>query len=449
MSQLTWITIHDPSAAPTTPGVYRYMSGRRVLYIGKSVNLRARLKSHASMAKYDPQESAIQAQHDHLDYIVTATDFLALILEAKLIQQYLPPYNRALRDDKSYLYITINLSDTFPKPRLTRARDLQTKYKILNTKYKLFGPFPSSKLAEETLRTIRRLIPFCQQKSITARSCFYSHLGLCHPCPSGITKLEGDKKQLAKRLYRRQIFQIIQILEGKIEPVVTDLNKELKALNHPDTYESALALRDKIARFEHAIKTHSFTNDQIVSYSSSEKDLSDLTQTLSNFYHLGSLSLSRIECYDASTFQLSHSVVTMVVAENGQINPGQYRRFRIKRPRTMSDFDMLEEALMRRLKNKTWGKPDLIVIDGGRPQLHKLQPLLDKLESPPLMVGLAKHPDKIILLRGRSLKGSNHITINLSVDSKALHLLQRLRDEAHRTANNYRKILENKQKKLQ
>ena len=117
---------------------------------------------------------------------------------------------------------------------------------------------------------------------------------------------------------------------------------------------------------------------------------------------------------------------------------------------------MLEEAPRRRLKHNNWPRPDLLVIDGGRPQLRRLQPLLDQLDSPPRIIGLAKHPDKIILpnlpaqagLQGQALKGSNYLTIPLPPDSPALHLLQRLRDESHRFANNYRKLLEKKSKNL-
>ena len=132
---------------------------------------------------------------------------------------------------------------------------------------------------------------------------------------------------------------------------------------------------------------------------------------------------------------------------DGLLDNGQYRRFKIKNPRAVSDFDRLDEAITRRLKNTTWDKPDLIVIDGGIPQLRRLQRIFDKQSEPPLYIGLAKHPDRLIL-PGDSRKASKWIIIKLATDYPALLLLEQLRDEAHRFANAYRKILEKKRTAL-
>jgi len=421
MTSILWQSITDPQEAPTTPGVYMYQRGNKVIYIGKSINLRARLKSHAHNARHDQHERLIQAKSTKICYTLTDSDFLATLLEAKLIRQRLPKYNRILRDNKSYLYIVINLHDDFPKPALLRARDLPT----LSDKHHVFGPFASRKIAEDILRTIRSLIPFCQQKNLGKRPCFYHKIGLCDPCPSLAQKDPGLTKK-----YRRQIKQIIRILSGNLTPVVTDLRLQLKNAASKQNYELALNLRDRLYRFESSLYSRSFTD--YFSYSTADSSLTELAKLLSP-HAKTKLALHRIEAYDASTFQLSNSVVSMVVTINGQLDKSQYRRFKMKNPRNRSDFEMLYEALARRLKNKTWNTPNLIVIDGGRPQLHKLQPLLDQLEHPPFMLGLAKHPDKIVLYPDT--------TINLPPDSLALHLLQRLRDEAHRFANSYRKLL--------
>src|SRR3989339_296815 len=135
-----WTTIHEPQSTPTPPGVYKYMKKRTPLYIGKSNNLRARLKSHLQNAKLDAKEKAIWDNADHIEYTVVDSDFLALILEAQLIKNYQPLYN------------VINLGDIFPKPHLVRGRDLVETKKIQN-----FGPFPSSETAELVLKAIRRL----------------------------------------------------------------------------------------------------------------------------------------------------------------------------------------------------------------------------------------------------------------------------------------------------
>jgi excinuclease ABC subunit C len=437
MTKLIWHTITAPKDAPTTPGVYMYLQGREIIYIGKSVNLRARLRSHAQSARLDAHERLIQDNQSQIKYTLADSDFLATLLEAQLIQKHLPRYNRILRDNKSYLYIVIDMADDFPKPRLIRHRDLFTlrparhasrgdagRVRQFNKKHlKAFGPFATRKVAEDILRTIRRLIPFCQQKRVGSRACFYHKLGLCNPCPSKTNK----DPNLAKK-YRAQIRQLTRVLSGNLTPVLKELQKQLQTASQEQDFETALNLRNRLTRFQDSLSHHSFHDGRITTYSSTGQAIQELSSLLSVD------SLARIECYDASTFQLKHSVVSLVVTTNGQLDKSQYRRFKIKNPRARSDFAMLKEALSRRLANRRWKFPNLIVIDGGLPQLRVLQPLLDQLDTPPVMIGLAKRPDRLRLLPDT--------TLTLPTNSPALHLLQLLRNESHRFANQYRKILE-------
>lgn len=458
MIKLTWQTITDFHDAPTTCGVYQYWTGDTLLYIGKAVNLRFRLASHAQNAKLDAKEAAIVAG-DRIKYTLCDTEFKALMLESELIRKYKPPHNRIWKDDKSYLYIVIDLADPFPRPYFARAHDLQptansvqqtAKEKTVSRKpqaVRLFGPFPSAKIAEEVLRAIRRLVPFCMTKRLGKRACFYAHLGLCIPCPSNIQKLTNPDRDVQKRQYRSQIRQIIKILEGNITPVIKDLTLQLKRASAAEDFETALALRTKIERFERFITSHSFS-DRHFAYNNSPEKLLALQAVLSPYLEVS--PLSRIECYDASNSAIHDSVVSMTVMTDGLLDKGQYRRFKIKNPHARSDFDRLDEALTRRLlpaqagKNQTWPKPDLIMIDGGVPQLRRLQRVFDRLPNPPLYLGLAKHPDRLIVPILAKASDRNFEIIKLSSDHPGLHLLQELRDEAHRFANSYRKLLEKK-----
>lgn len=450
---MTWQKIHDFHDAPGTCGVYQYWSGDNLLYIGKAINLKARLSSHAQNAKLDAKEAAIVAG-DTIKYTLCDTEFKALMLESELIRTHKPPHNRAWKDDKSYLYIIVDMADHFPRPHFARAHDLprvdqNTRVEAgLNPKSKIFGPFPNSKIAEEVLRAIRRLIPFCMAKRVTSHPCFYSRIGLCSPCPANIQKLSPHSKNLESRRYRNQIRQVIKILEGNVEPVIKDLTIKMKAFSAKQDFESALTIRRAIERFTRFISTHSFT-DRHFSYNNSSEKLESL-QSILKSYFLNLTSLSRIECYDASNSAMYDSTVSMTVMTDGLLDNGQYRRFKIKNPRAVSDFDRLDEAMTRRLKHTTWSRPDLIVIDGGVPQLRRLQRIFDKLETPPSYLGLAKHPDRLVIpsLQGQALKGSEWITVKLSSDHPGLQLLEQLRDEAHRFANSYRKILESKRNKL-
>lgn len=445
MSQLDWITISDIKNAPGTCGVYEYWTGDTLLYIGKAINIKARLSSHLQNAKLDSKEAAIVAGKT-IRYTLCDTEFKALLLESELIRKYRPPHNRIWKDDKSYLYIVIDLADPYPRPHFARAHEL-TDVKT-NKKLRIFGPFPSNKIAEEVLRAIRRLIPFCIARKVGKFPCFYSRIGLCNPCPSNIQKMEKGTLETQKRLYRSQIRQVIKILEGNIEPVIKDLTAKMKSASSKQEFEQAISIRTKIERFEHFITTHSFA-DHHFSYNNSAEKLVALQLLLAPY--IGDHRLNRIECYDASNSAMFDSVVSLVVMKDGLLNKGEYRRFKIKNPRARSDFDRLDEAMIRRLKNKSWSRPDLIVIDGGVPQLRRLQRIFDKFilsgaEGPPHYLGLAKHPDRLIVasLQGQALKGSNWITIKTPSDNLGLELLKQLRDEAHRFANSYRKILEKK-----
>lgn len=449
MSQITWQTIKDFHDAPTTCGVYQYWKNGDLLYIGKAINLKARLSSHAQNAKLDVKEAAI-VTGDTIKYTLCDTEFKALMLESKLIRTLKPPHNRSWKDDKSYLYIVLDLVDPFPRPKFARAHDLITSLESLPTNQKVFGPFPSANIAEEVLRAIRRLIPFCMSKRVTSRPCFYSRIGLCNPCPSGNYK----GRNLVKKQYRGHIKQVIKILEGNVDPVIKDLTLEMKKFSANEDFESALKIRTSIERFTRFITTHSFT-DRHFSYNNAAKKIDSLRSVLSAY--LGDQPLDRIECYDASNSSIYDSVVSMTVMTNGLLDNGQYRRFRIKNPLARSDFDRLDEALVRRLKNKGWEKPDLIVIDGGVPQLRRLQKIFDKESYPPRYLGLAKHPDRLVipsamalnfLISGSQPAAPDFLTIKLPPDHPGLQLLQQLRDEAHRYANAYRKILEKKRTRI-
>jgi excinuclease ABC subunit C len=439
MSSL-WSTIKDFHNAPGTCGVYQYWQKDELLYIGKAINLKARLSSHAQNAKLDAKEAAIVAG-DTIRYTLCDTEFKALLLESELIRKYRPPHNRVWKDDKSYLYIIIDLADPFPRPHFARAHDLDDTNS--NQKLRIFGPFPNSKVAEEVLRAIRRLIPFCMAKKVGKHACFYSRIGLCSPCPS-IIRSTAEKSR-----YRSQIRQVIKILEGDIDPVIKNLTMQMKEASQKQDFEKALELRTKIERFERFISAHSFT-DRHFSYNNASEKLTELENVLVAYYKEHPRNIHRIECYDASNSGMQDATVSLVVMTDGLLDNGQYRRFKIKNPHAVSDFDRLDEAMTRRLKNTSWPKPDLIVIDGGVPQLRRLQRIFDKQSEPPFYLGLAKHPDRLILpdLQGPTPKGSNWITIKLTSDHPGLQLLEQLRDEAHRFANAYRKILEKKRTKL-
>lgn len=416
------------TSLPPSTGVYLFKKNNEILYIGKAVSLKARLLSHFENAKLDPKESLIIKNSDSIQYYLTDSEFKALLLESSLIQKYHPKYNLRWKDDKSYLYIKITLKDEFPKVfPVRRENDEKSLY---------FGPFPSQKAVDEILGMIRKLFPFCRQKKITKRACFYSKIGLCNPCPNEISKIFAkEKKNKLKRLYRYNIRQLIRILRGDIELVLKDSYKLLKALTKNQQYEEALSLRDRIQRFEQLIYQAQFSFDISIHFNRSSEAIDKLVDTLKVYFNKLQ-SLHRIECYDVSNLFQKDATASMVVFTDGLPDKSQYKRFKIKSKMPRSDFAMLEEVFIRRFK-QNWEKPDLIVVDGGTPQVLTVKKVLNTRSIP--LLGIAKHPDRLIIDSASKLT-----TLRPPTSDLGFNLIRAIRDEAHRFARKYHLLLRNR-----
>ena len=435
----------------STTGVYVYKQGDTPIYIGKAVNLKARLLSHEQNALQDAKEAKIVTTADSIDLIYTDSEFLALVLEARLISTIKPKYNVRWRDDKSHLYIKITMKDEYPKIFMSRREN--------DGKSRYFGPFDSMHSVESLLKHIRRIIPFCTQKIVHRGACFYHKIGLCNPCPNIIDHEAEPSKTLQKKKYRSQMRTIIRILEGKTDLVFRSLRKEIRDLTKREQYENALKLRDALRQLELLIMLGSFVDGNIHSFNRSEQSLTAL-QTILKPYFPNIASLHRIECFDNSTLSFQHSTASMIVFTDGMVDKKEYRRFKMK-TQPNNDFDMMKEILERRSKNTRWDKPDLIVIDGGKPQVRAVKEVLNakylmqsnskKLDlstqnlafcTVPI-IGLAKNPDRIVV-------GVDGLpTIRPQRHDLGYRLLQHMRDEAHRFAKKYHTYLRNHNKMVQ
>ncbi len=410
---------------PNTTGVYLFKKARAVLYIGKSVNIRARVKTHIENAKLDQKEGLIVNGSDHVETIVTDSEFKALILESKLIQKYHPPYNVVWRDDKSYLYIKITVSDAYPKVYLSRREtDGRSLY---------FGPFSSVRATTRLLHEIRKIVPFCTQKGLKGPPCFYSKIGLCNPCPNIIVSIsEGRLKTLQTRIYRNNIRRLIKLLNGDTDRVITVLTSEIKKCIRDKNYEEAILWRNKILRLEQLVYRHSFDYESL-QYNQSEQSLHELRRILQPYFP-GINSLTRIECYDISNLMQRLATASMVVLNDGLISRSDYRRFKIKNPKLHSDFDMLNDVLTRRFHLK-WPMPNLIVVDGGKPQVRTSLNVLNELKISIPVIGIAKRPDRIVI------GNTSLVTVKPDYRNLGFNLIRLIRDESHRFARKYHLLL--------
>lgn len=427
----------DTDNLPSTNGVYLFKNKDRVLYVGKSINIKVRVKSHIKNAVLDQKEALIIQQSDHVEHIITDSEFNALLLESQLINKYQPKYNLILKDDKTPLYIKITIKDKYPKVFVVRRED--------DHKSIYFGPFSSRKNTEIILRHIRKIIPFCTDKNINKKPCFYSKVNLCNPCPNIIEKFKENK--ILTNQYRKNIRLLIKLLQGQTDAVKKQWQKELSVLNINKEYEKAIIIRDRLIMLER-LTTSRFQNDITENKTSKSmrvnESLYDLLKILV-VYFPKIKSLHRIECYDISTWMQNTTTASLVVMTDGYVDKKEYRRFKINNQKLQSDFERLQEVMRRRL-NQNWQKPDLFVIDGGRPQIEAIKLVLDEFQLSIPLIGIAKQPDRIVI--GEKSKTQSGLmsfpTLFFRSDRSGFNLIRQLRDEAHRFAKKYHLLLRNK-----
>lgn len=203
----------------------------KIIYVGKAVNLRNRVRQYFRKNKKTKRIENMVSLVDYFEYIVCDNESEALILECNLIKKNMPKFNVLLKDDKTYPYIKINVKADYPDLYITR--------RILNDGAKYFGPYASAGSAKEMIELIksRYKIRQCRNFKYKDRPCLNYHIKKClAPCMGYVSKEE----------YRKQIDEIISLLEGKTDVVRKELEKEMLEASRNLEYEKAKELRDKI-----------------------------------------------------------------------------------------------------------------------------------------------------------------------------------------------------------
>jgi len=228
---------------PTNPGVYLFKNEQEnVLYVGKAANLSNRVRSYFMEHKNLPSKiQRLMSKISDIEFIVTNSEQEALILECSLIKKYRPRYNVRLKDDKTFPYLKINITEDWPGVYVTR------RFQKDGARY--FGPFTSAGSVRKTLRLIKKIFPFRScTKTITGRDkkpCLEYHIHRClGPCIGAVTREE----------YHEMINQVIQFLEGKQELVLRQLNQKMMEASHRFQFEKAALLRDQIKAIEKVIE---------------------------------------------------------------------------------------------------------------------------------------------------------------------------------------------------
>lgn len=526
---------------PTNPGVYLMKNEQaKIIYVGKAINLKNRVKSYFQSSKnHSPKVKSMVEKICDFEYIITANEIEALILECNLIKKYRPKYNISLRDDKTYPYIKVTLNEDYPTVSITR--------KILKDGAKYFGPYTSAGAVHEVLNLLKKLfqIRSCRQMN-TKRPCLEFHIKRClAPCTGRVAKSE----------YREMIKSLCLFLEGRNEVVLKELTSRMQIAAENFQFELAAKLRDQVLAIEKISAKQNIIigssdqdiiglarkadeaciqiffirsgkmigrdhfllngtedetdsallnafleqyynkatfipkeillpveieNEEILSAWLSQKkngkvsfglpqrgvkkemvlmandnavvvleeqmikNSAGLEQTVGAMKDLGRYlrmekELKRIECFDISHIQGSETVASMVVFSNGAPDKQEYRRYKLKSVEGKpDDFKSMQEVVGRRYRQSDGIMPDLIIIDGGKGQLNSALEIIRALGHYQIpVVGLAKQFEYVFL------EGQSEPVI-LPPNSKALYLIQRIRDEAHRFAITYHRKLRHK-----
>jgi len=254
---------------PKNPGVYLFKNTKgEILYVGKAKILKNRVRSYFT-ASHDEatlpagrqaRTQTLVANIADFEYIICDTEAEALMLENNLIKKHLPHYNILLRDDKNFQFIMIDYGSQIPQIRTIRkipetsARRISnfqipitknqkrlptTNYGLRTNKY--FGPYTSGQAVRQTLQLLRYVIPFCGNKKITSRPCFYYHLGRCPGVCFGAVTLEK---------YNETLKAVGRFLKGDFANIQKNLKGQMKIAARQKKFERAAKLRDQIFALE-------------------------------------------------------------------------------------------------------------------------------------------------------------------------------------------------------
>lgn len=524
----------------TEPGVYLWKDEKgRILYVGKAVNLRNRVKSYVRKDSNRAVKVAAMMSHAvDLETIVVANEPEALILENTLIKKHHPRYNIMLRDDKTYPYIKVTVQEEYPRVFMTR--------RVQRDGARYFGPFADAGAVHRVLKLVQAALHLRTCRSMkVARPCLQYHLGHCDaPCMNYISKDD----------YRRQAELAVDALEGRNRRLVNDLRNKMEEAAAGLAFEKAAMYRDQLealaaVKEQQDIVTTGAGDSDIIGFAveagqtcvqiymirggklmgreifhienGDDETSSSLTAAVLDQYYVNGVFVpkeivvaaverkeeyerrlsvqkgrnvslivprrgmkkrllemaetnarvlleqrrlqwqhdkdktsgavealarvldlpclpERMECFDISHTQGIETVASMVVFEHGRPAKSEYRRFKLKTVQGKpDDFASMAEIMERRYSEKDWPEPDLIIIDGGKGQLHAALPVIRQAGTEATVISLAKRIEEIFV-EGRSE------SIILSHHTPELQLLQAIRDEAHRFAITYHRKLRGK-----
>ena len=231
---------------PGKPGVYVMRDKNdTIIYVGKAVSLKNRVRQYFRKTDKTERIKKMVSLIDHFEYIVVDNEAEALILECNLIKKNRPKFNVLLKDDKTYPYIKIDIKSDYPNVTITR--------KIINDGSKYFGPYANPGAAKEMLDFIKQKYKIRQCKNFRSetRACLNYHINRClGPCMGYVSKED----------YRKQIDEIIDILDGKVDKVLKELEKQMIKESSKMNFEQAAYIRDRMLAIQRVNEKQKVSN---------------------------------------------------------------------------------------------------------------------------------------------------------------------------------------------
>lgn len=543
---------------PAKPGVYIMHDDKdAIIYVGKAISLKNRVRQYfQSSRNLGIKKEQMVQQIARFEYIITDSELEALVLECNLIKEHRPKYNTMLKDDKSYPFIKVTVSEEYPRVLFAR--------RMKKDKEKYFGPYTSTGAVKDSLELIRKLyhVRTCNRNLPRdigkERPCLYYHIKQCKaPCQGYISQQE----------YRAQIDGVLDFLNGDYKKLLKELEEKMLAASEELRFEDAVEYRDLMQSIQKIGERQKITGSQgedkdVIAMAADEEDAvvqvffirdgkmigrdhfylkiaadTSSGQVLLNFVKqfyagtpfipkelmiqeeieetrvleewlskkrgqrvrirvpkkgtkeklvelaarnaqmvlsqdreklkreegrtigamkeicelLGLDEINRVESYDISNISGFESVGSMVVYEKGKPKRNDYRKFKIKSVKGPDDYASMEEVLTRRFRRglqeqedqgETGGFsrfPDLILMDGGKGQVHIAEKVLADMGITIPVCGMVKDDSH----RTRGLYYHDQ-EIPISRSTEGFKLITRIQDEVHRFAIEYHRLLRSK-----
>ncbi len=447
---------------PRSPGVYFHKSkSGEIIYVGKAAVLKNRVRQYfQSSRNFDIKTMALVREIHDTDWLETESEIDALFLESEMVKRYMPRYNILLRDDKSQLFVRIDMKSEWPYVCFTRnPSDDGAEY---------FGPFYNGFAVKKAIRHLRQVYPHYTKQPGKLTSRLDEDLGL------------SPKRSDGSEMYKQNLRKLISYIKGNRVALMRELEVAMKHAASEHEFEKAVEFRNKVRAMKELQRRVMFGDREFLDISK-DKALSDLEQLFS----LPKIP-TRIEGYDISHMGGTEVVASMVVFTNGVSDRAEYRKFKTKIERN-DDTGNMYETILRRFSPKnitSWGMPSLVLIDGGKGQLSAALRAMEERGISVPTISIAKREEEVLIHRSRShiaqgainalrdnspvgvgvFDEKDYVVINLHLGqqnagshsknlrgaavpspySDVTKLFQRIRDESHRFAVSYHTVLKRK-----